>query len=75
MIRRWQAIADDLAPEAHLFVAGGRQYAARSRYTRIGTRFLEPLWYPWAEPLPERSHVLAAPQEADLRQVAFLEDS
>jgi len=71
---RWQAIAVDLAPEAHLFVAGGRQQLPPFTVYENRDAFPQAFVVPRAEPLPERSRVLSALKQADLRQVAFLED-
>ena len=70
----WQAIAVDLAPEAHLFVAGGREELPPFTVYENRDAFPRAFVVPRAEPLPERSRVLSALKHSDLRQVVFLED-
>ena len=65
-IRAWQAIAVDLAPEARLFVAGGRQQLPPFTVYENRDAFPQAFVVPRAEPLPERSRVLSAPKQADL---------
>ena len=57
---RWQAIAVDLAPEAHLFVAGGRQQLPPFTVYENREAFPRAFVVHRAEPLPERSRVLSA---------------
>ena len=71
---RWQKVAEDRAPERHLFIARGvRQFPPYSVYENREA-YPRAFVVPRAESLPRRSHVLAALKKADLRQVVFLED-
>lgn len=70
---RWRMINADPA-EARLFVAGGRQQLPPFTVYENREAFPRAFVVPRAEPLPERSRVLAALKQADLRQVVFLED-
>ncbi len=71
---RWQRINVDPAPETRQFVAGGRQQLPPFTVYENREAFPRAFMVPRAEPLPERSRVLAALKQADLRQVVFLED-
>jgi hypothetical protein len=71
---RWQAIGEDPSPESHLFVPSSEQRLPPYTVYRNGRAFPRAFLVPRAEPLPERSRVLAALKQADLRSVVFLED-
>jgi Bacterial membrane protein YfhO len=71
---RWQTINVDPEPETRQFVAGGRQQLPPFTVYENRETFPRAFVVPRAEPLPERSRVLAALRQADLRDVVFLED-
>ena len=70
---RWQAIAVDLTPEAHLLVAGGRQQLPPFTVYENREAFPRAFVVHRAEALPERSRVLTALKQSDLGSVVFLE--
>ena len=71
---RWQMINVDPAPETRQFVAGGRQQLPPFTVYENRAAFPRAFMVPRAEPLPERSRVLAELKQADLRSVVFLDD-
>jgi hypothetical protein len=71
---RWRKLADDTAPETHLFVAGGRRVLPPFSVFENPDAFPRAFVVPRAEPLPDRDRVLATLKAADLRKVVFLED-
>jgi hypothetical protein len=71
---RWHEIVVDPAPEARLFVAGGRLQLPPFTVYENRAAFPQAFVAPQAVPLPERSQVLPALKQADLRRVVLLED-
>jgi hypothetical protein len=71
---RWHEINVDPAPEARLYVAGGRLQLPPFTVYENTRAFPKALVIPRAEALPDRSQVLESLKQADLRQVVFLED-
>jgi hypothetical protein len=71
---RWKKVAEDPAPETHLFVAGGTRKLPPFSVYENPDAFPRVFVVPRAEPLPDRDRVLSTLREADLHKVVFLEE-
>jgi hypothetical protein len=71
--QRWKMLSTDPAPEIHLFVPRGRVVLPPFSVYENREAFPQAFVVSRAEPLPDRSRVLGALKQADLRQVVFLE--
>lgn len=70
---RWRVIGEDPAPEIHLFVSGSQRHLPPFTVYENLEAFPRAFVVHGAEALPERSRVLTALKQSDLRRVVFLE--